>query len=261
MQTLVAPVSPQLNITTDTPRDAISTSHELSDNGTGSSVEIAGTRHIQELDGSQELDGLQELPGGARNLPVELPTEDQSPFYLSDQTSIRELQDTAEETVAVKEILAEAERKFVKHGRTAPSRGNTVKKKPSVKVSITRKPLPTSRSQEPIQTSIAESSGGMHISNLEINSISPPIPAKIPLVLPAAQNERRPSPNTLASSINYKPSSAIEKVLLNYTRIYLGTNKWPSNIKIWLRIAEWWYLKVGIIPYFSISWFIFNNTD
>lgn len=199
-----------------------------------------------------------------RDPPAELPGGDIPPVSLAEFSPSHELQITAEETIAVKAIFAEAERKFVRQGELPPSRANTVKKPPLV--AISRKPLPiskealhtmpealhtmpgsrspTARAQTPtarVQT--PTTSGRTRASEDSLRP--PPVPAKIPLESPS---ERQRWSGTLSSSINYGPTPAIEKVLLQYKRLYSGQKNWPSEFKLWLRISEWWFLKVEMIP-------------
>lgn len=192
-----------------------------------------------------------------RNPPSELPGGDMPPVSLAEFSPSHELQITAEETIAVNEIFAEAERKFVRQGELPPSRANTVKKPPLV--TIPRKPLPTPKeaphtipgalhtmpeSRSPTAWVQTPTTSGRTRAP-EDSPRPPPVPAKIPLDSPSGTHGWS---GTLSSSINYGPTPAIEKVLLQYKRLYSEQKNWPSEFKLWLRIAEWWFLKVEIIP-------------
>lgn len=195
-------------------------------------------------------------PGGIYELPTpltELPGSDLDPVSLRDLPPSQGLQITAEENAAVNEIFAEAEQKFIHQGRYAPSRANTVKK-PSP-LDISRKPLPTldktlraTLGSPPSTVRVPRPADPEWEGVLGANSKPsrpPPVPAKIPLdSLP----ERHLRSGTLSSSINYVPSLAIEKVFMRNKKRYSERGIWPSDFKLWLRIAEWWFLKVEITP-------------
>lgn len=206
-------------------------------------------RKLQEMPDASEPERPRG-PGSIYELPTplaELPDGNLNSVSLTDPPPSQGLQITAEESAAVNEIFAEAERKFIHQGRHAPSRTNTVKKPPLLAVS--RKPLhtpnkplhitpgspsPTARAPRPADPEREEVPG--------TSSRPPPVPAKIPL------SKKYVRSGTLSSSINYEPSTVIEKAFLQNKWRYLERGIWPSDFKLWLRIAEWWFLKVEIIP-------------
>lgn len=206
----------------------------------------------QEMPGTGETERSRE-PGSIYELPVplaELPDGNPHPVSLTDLPPSQGLQITAEESAAVNEIFAEAEREFIRQGRYAPSRTNTVKK-PSL-LAISRKPLPTlsktlhtTPGSPPSTAQVPRRADPEWEEVLGASSGPPPVPAKIPLdPLP----ERHFRSGTLSSNINYEPSLAIKKAFLQQKRRYSERGIWPSTFKLWLRIAEWWFLKVEIIP-------------
>lgn len=203
-----------------------------------------------------EIQSPVELPSGSQSPPAELPG---GPVSLTGFSPSHELQITAEETIAVKEIFAEAERRLVEHGRPAPSRANTVKKPPPVR--IPRKPIARSQAthvNHPPTAGVSklaiEPQRQTQTPNPEIGPRPPPVPAKIPLDSLEVGARSRLEFSTLGSSINYAPSAAIEKVLLQYKAYYSDRKNWPSDFTLWLRIAEWWFLKVEIIP--QLIWIV-----
>lgn len=203
---------------------------------TASEPENTGTdQTASELPGA-ETQSRAELPSPSpRSLPAELP-----------DGSASSGQATAEETVAVNEIFAEVERRLVEDGRPAPSRANTVRRPPQPR--IPRKPITrpqTTHGSHPPTAEVPkpaiEPQRQTQPPSPEIGPRPPPVPAKIPL-------DSRLELSTLGSSINYAPSAAIEKVLLQYKAYYSDKKNWPTDFILWLRIAEWWFLKVEIIP-------------
>lgn len=213
---------------------------------TASELENTGTDQTTELSGVETRSRV-ELPSDPRSLPAELPG---GPTGFSPS---HELQITAEETVAVKEIFAEAERRLVEHGRPAPSRANTVRRPPQPR--IPRKPIArsqTTHENNPPTVGASklaiEPQRQTQTPSPEIGPRPPPVPAKIPLDPPEVGVRRCLELSTLGSSINYAPSTAMEKVLLQYKAYYSDRKNWPADFTLWLRIAEWWFMKVEIIP-------------
>lgn len=242
MNTLVMSIPPsidQLNGTTNEleNRSLHPTSHEMA--ASSRDGDESGTEkwlRSQELDGSHES---QSYPQS--NLLAELPDGS--------------LHITADETVAVQEIFAEAERKFVEHGKHAPSRASTIGRLRNPPVRIARKPVPIphiadrNRSTARFSAPVMESPKWTYTSDPDVKPRFPPVPAKIPLnPPPPVMNQEFSQPGTLGSTINYKPSPAIVEVLLHYKVLYLEKRSWPYDFKLLLRIAEWWFLKVGLIP-------------
>lgn len=252
MQTLVASISPQPNTTTSEleTTDWHPSSHELPFNNGDTIRNVTGT-----VSPIHELGSSEGVPSNAWDLPAELSTNDHHSIHEADSSSIHELQITAEETMAVEEIFAEAKQRFIESGRPAPiaivpSRANTVttkEKKNPLAIVPPRKPIPlhSTHGRYARTTSIPTPA----MLELPEETQTPPVPAKIPIYEPSPpRNEKFSNSETLASSINYKPSPAIEKLMLNYISNYSGTTSWPLDFKTWLRVGEWWFLKVETIP-------------
>lgn len=251
-----------------------SSSHELPPSSSSNTSIGTGALIHDSIPGS----GSFELQTGNQGSPVELPDSDQTqaaelpsngqyqptkPPGASPQISElpgSSMEFTVEETVALEEIFAEADKKLVSHGRPAvlPSRQNTVRTLPKGTIkknsSVVRKPISkfpgghqtqTSAPSDPrrIPTRVTELPMGSPASDLENNlGLSSHNSTK-------SRNQTALNQSTLNSSVNYIPYGVIEKGFIKSKEISSQTTRWPSNFTIWLRVAEWWFLKVGSFPW------------
>jgi hypothetical protein len=144
---------------------------------------------------------------------------------------------TRDETAAVQRIISEAEEKLIHHGRTAVLdewRRNSVKVrwKPSSGIGVAshvHRPDDRIRMETPPEE---KQPGAKHIGHVNHSPQSVVV-------------KKASAIGALAASVNYMPNVIVNRAFLACKDAIEGTKRWPASFQQWIRVAEWWFLKVG----------------
>lgn len=144
---------------------------------------------------------------------------------------------TPEEAAVIQRIITEVEEKLIHHGRIA-----VVEEWRRSSVRVLRKP-----------------SFGVGVA-LHIHGLGDQVKAEVPPKKPRAQHikhanheshfsqgvvhKKASAIGTLAASLNYMPNVIVNRAFLASRDEIEGTKRWPASFRQWIRVAEWWFLKV-----------------